>query len=104
MKFVKFGSTGLTVSRVCMGTVRFGKQTDEDTAQQILDKVADADVNLMDTADIYPIGAELSLLGRTEEITGRWLKTRRNRFIVATKRWWPHGALLGGIKARRASI
>ena len=74
-----------------MGTVSFGKQTDEDTAQQILDKVADADVNLMDTADIYPIGAELSLLDRTEEITGRWLKTRHNRFIVAAKRWWPHG-------------
>jgi 1-deoxyxylulose-5-phosphate synthase len=91
MKFVKFGSTGLTVSRVCMGTATFGKQTDENTAQQILDKVADAGVNFIDTADMYPIGADLSLAGRTEEITGRWLKTRRNRFIVATKGGGPMG-------------
>ena len=38
MKFVKFGRTGLTVSRVCMGTATFGKQTEENTAQQILDR------------------------------------------------------------------
>lgn len=65
MKFVKFGSTGLTVSRVCMGTATFGKQTDENTAHQILDKVADAGVNFIDTADMYPIGADLPLVGRT---------------------------------------
>lgn len=91
MKFVQFGSTGLTVSRVCMGTATFGKQTDENTAQQILDKVADAGVNFIDTADMYPIGADLSLVGRTEEITGRWLKTKRNGFIVATKGGGPMG-------------
>src|SRR5258708_25137969 len=85
MQFAKFSRTGLSVSRLCVGTATFGKQTDEDVSHAILDKAADAGVNFIDTADGYPMGADLSLVGRTEEITGRWLKGKRDRFIVATK-------------------
>jgi 1-deoxyxylulose-5-phosphate synthase len=82
MEFTKFGRTGLTVSRMCLGTGTFGKQTDEAAAHQMLDKVAEAGVNFIDTADIYPPGAEV---GSSEIITGRWLSKKRSQFILTTK-------------------
>jgi aryl-alcohol dehydrogenase-like predicted oxidoreductase len=91
MKFTAFGRTGLSVSRLCLGTATFGKQTDESASQQILDKAAEAGINFIDTADAYPMGDDLALVGRTEEITGRWLKGKRAGFIVATKGGAPMG-------------
>jgi aryl-alcohol dehydrogenase-like predicted oxidoreductase len=91
VKFTKFGRTGLSVSRLCLGTATFGKQTDESASQQILDKAAEAGINFIDTADAYPMGADSALVGRTEEITGRWLKGKRAGFIVATKGGAPMG-------------
>ena len=91
MKFTKFGRTGLSVSRLCLGTATFGKQTDESASQQILDKAAEAGINFIDTADAYPMGADLALVGRAEEIAGRWLKGKRAGFIVATKGGAPMG-------------
>jgi aryl-alcohol dehydrogenase-like predicted oxidoreductase len=91
MQFAKFSRTGLTVSRLCLGTATFGKQTEEAASREILDKAADAGVNFIDTSDVYPINGDLSLVGRSEEITGRWLKGKRARFIVATKAGGPMG-------------
>src|SRR6202046_3673185 len=95
MQFTKFGQTGLTVSRLCLGTGTFGKQTDEAEAHRMLDRVAEAGVNFIDTADIYPPGAEV---GTSEIITGRWLGKKRSQFILATKGGgrmgpaaWDHG-------------
>jgi len=85
MQYLKFGDTGLTVSRLCLGTMTFGLQTEEEVSRSILDKAADAGVTFIDTADVYPLGGDEQLAGRTEEIVGRWLKGRRDRFIVATK-------------------
>lgn len=82
MQFKQFGRTGLTVSRLCLGTGTFGKQTDEAEAHRILDKAAEAGVNFIDAADIYPPGAEP---GGAEVITGRWLSDKRGRFILGTK-------------------
>ena len=82
MQFKPFGRTGLTVSRLCLGTGTFGKQTDEAEAYRILDRAAEAGVNFVDTADIYPPGARV---GGAEIITGRWLKDKRGQFILATK-------------------
>jgi aryl-alcohol dehydrogenase-like predicted oxidoreductase len=82
MQFRKFGQTGLTVSRMCLGTGTFGMQTDEAEAHRMLDRAADAGVNFVDTADLYPPGAEV---GTSEVITGRWLSDKRGRFILATK-------------------
>ncbi|WP_437592774.1 aldo/keto reductase [Sorangium sp. So ce1000] len=81
----RLGRTGLTVSRLCLGTMTFGFQTDEETSRAILDKAAGAGVNFLDTADVYPLGGGLPTAGRTEEIVGRWLKGKRDRFILATK-------------------
>jgi 1-deoxyxylulose-5-phosphate synthase len=91
MQFTQFGTTGISVSRLCIGTVTFGQQTDEPAAQEILSKAAEAGVNFIDTADGYPMDADLSRAGRAEEITGRWLKGKRQRFIVATKGGAPMG-------------
>ena len=82
MQFAKLGQSGLTVSRMILGTGTFGKQTDQAEAHRMLDKAAEAGVNFIDTADIYPPGAEV---GTSELITGRWLGNKRSRFILATK-------------------
>jgi aryl-alcohol dehydrogenase-like predicted oxidoreductase len=91
MQFTTFSRTGIAVSRLCLGTATFGKQTDEAVSHRILDTAADAGVNFLDTADAYPMGADALLVGRTEEIVGRWLKGKRQRFIVATKGGAPMG-------------
>ncbi|WP_407900635.1 aldo/keto reductase, partial [Scytonema sp. NUACC26] len=79
------GKTGLTVSRLTLGTMTFGLQSDEETSRVILDTAADAGINFLDTADVYPLGGGIDTVGRTEEIIGRWLKGKREHFILATK-------------------
>ena len=81
----KLGQTGLTISRLVLGTMTFGLQTDEETSIKILDTAAEAGINFLDTADVYPLGGGLPTAGRTEEIIGRWLKGKREHFIIATK-------------------
>ena len=85
----RLGRTGLTVSRLALGTMTFGLQTDEAASHRILDKAAEGGINFLDTADVYPLGGTVETTGRTEEIIGRWLQkqgpTGRRRFVVATK-------------------
>jgi aryl-alcohol dehydrogenase-like predicted oxidoreductase len=85
MHYTNLGATGLTVSRLCLGTMTFGLQTEEDKSFEILDKAAAGGVNFLDTADVYPLGGDLSTVGRTETIVGRWLKGQRHRYVLATK-------------------
>jgi 1-deoxyxylulose-5-phosphate synthase len=85
MQHVRFGRTGLQVSRLCLGTMTFGLQCDEKTSFAILDAAAGHGITFLDTADAYPLGDKLENMGRTEEILGKWLKGRRDKFIVATK-------------------
>lgn len=88
MPMTRLGRTGLTVSRLALGTMTFGLQTDEPTSFRILDKAAAGGINFLDTADVYPLGGTLETIGRTEEIVGRWLKAQganRSKYIVATK-------------------
>ncbi len=85
MEHVRLGRTGLLVSRLCLGTMTFGFQCDEEASRAILDASADAGITFIDTADVYPLGGGLERVGRTEEILGRWLAGRRQDFVVATK-------------------
>jgi 1-deoxyxylulose-5-phosphate synthase len=85
MQYVRFGRTGLQVSRLCLGTMTFGLQCDEHTSHAILDAAADQGITFLDTADAYPLGGALETKGRTEEIVGRWLRGKRDRFVLATK-------------------
>jgi aryl-alcohol dehydrogenase-like predicted oxidoreductase len=85
----RLGRTGLTVSRLALGTMTFGLQTDEAQSQRILDRADEGGINFLDTADVYPLGGTVQTTGRTEEIVGRWLNAPgsgwRQRFILATK-------------------
>jgi 1-deoxyxylulose-5-phosphate synthase len=85
MEYRKLGRTGLTVSRLCLGTMTFGLQIDEEISGRIMAAAADAGVTFFDTADVYPLGADEARVGRTEEIVGRWLQGKRHQFILATK-------------------
>lgn len=85
MQHVRFGRTGLQVSRLCLGTMTFGLQCDEKTSFAILDAAEQAGITFIDTADVYPMGATLAEVGRTEEIVGRWLRGKREKFVLATK-------------------
>ena len=91
MDHARLGRTGLQVSRLCLGTMTFGLQSDEATAAAILDRAAEGGIDFLDTSDAYPLGGDLTTRGVTEEILGRWLHGKRDRFIVATKCFAPTG-------------
>jgi 1-deoxyxylulose-5-phosphate synthase len=85
MRHVRLGRTGLSVSRLCLGTMTFGVQCNEAASIAILDRAAAGGITFLDTADVYPLGGGLDTVGRTEEILGRWLQGRRSDFVIATK-------------------
>lgn len=87
MKYRYIGKTGLRVSPICMGTMTFGTQTpDEKVAFAIMDKAYEAGVNFYDTAELYPVPPSGKLAGLTEEIVGRWLKTKSRDSIILTSK------------------
>jgi 1-deoxyxylulose-5-phosphate synthase len=63
----------------------FGLQCDEPTSVSILDRAAEGGIDFIDSSDVYPLGGDLTTVGRTEEILGRWLHGKRDRFVLATK-------------------
>ena len=85
MRHVRLGATGLPVSRLCLGTMTFGLQCDEPASAAIMDRAAAGGITFLDTADVYPLGGGPETVGRTEEIVGRWLATRRHDVVIATK-------------------
>ena len=91
MEHVRLGRSGLPVSRLCLGTMTFGLQCDEPASIAVLDKALESGITFLDTADAYPLGGDLSTVGRTEEILGRYLKGRRAEVILATKCFMPMG-------------
>ncbi len=82
MDQAQLGKSGLLVSPVCLGTMTFGAQSDVTQSFAILDAAADAGVNFIDTADVYP---PRGAAGATEEIIGQWLSGKRDQFVIATK-------------------
>ena len=89
MHLRKLGRSDLNVSELCLGTMQFGWTADEAASFAIMDAFVKAGGNFIDTADIYttwgPDG--MAGAGRSEEIIGRWMKTRGNRknLLIATK-------------------
>jgi aryl-alcohol dehydrogenase-like predicted oxidoreductase len=76
--YVTLGTSGLKISRLCLGTMMFGDQTDAAEAASILTAAADHQVNFIDTADVYTRGASETMLGSL-------LKGRRHQFVLASK-------------------
>lgn len=88
MKMMQLGRTDMTVSRLCLGTMTWGTQTDEAGGHAQMDAALDAGINFVDTAEVYPVNPMTAEgAGRTEEIVGSWnAKTgRRADYILATK-------------------
>ena len=104
MDHVRLGATGLKVSKLCLGTMTFGLQCDEPTSIAIMDRAAEGGITFFDTADAYPLGGEIETRGRTEEIIGRWLKGKRDDYILATKCVIPMGPLPFQAGANRRHI
>ena len=87
MKYNVLGKTGLDVSRICLGTMTFGRQNTQEDAFEQLDYALGEGVNFIDTAELYPVPAQAQTYGGTETIIGNWFKARggRDKVIVATK-------------------
>jgi aryl-alcohol dehydrogenase-like predicted oxidoreductase len=107
MNVVRLGHSGLKVSRICLGTMNFGPETDEAQSHAIMDRALDAGINFFDTANVYGWGENK---GKTESIVGRWLaggSARRDRVVLATKVYapmhdWPNGGRLSALHIRKA--
>ncbi|MGW9041752.1 aldo/keto reductase [Streptomyces lydicus] len=112
MEYTQLGRTGLKVSRLVLGTMNFGPQTDEADSHTIMDAALGAGVNFFDTANVYGWGADK---GRTEEIVGSWFAKgggRRDKTVLATKVYanmapdgepaWPNHDKLSALSIRRA--
>src|SRR5258708_10813393 len=113
MEYGQRGRTGLKVSRVVLGTMNFGPQTEEADSHAIMDQALDAGINFFDTANVYGGGADR---GRTEEIIGNWFAQgggRRDKTVLATKVYgsmgaegapaWPNQDKLSALNIRRAA-
>ena len=87
MKYQRMGRSGLQVPPLCLGTMTFGLQVDQATSFNILDEAFEQKLTFLDTADVYPLGGDLSTIGETERIIGEWMKQRGNRHKIqlATK-------------------
>ncbi|MFF3939100.1 aldo/keto reductase [Streptomyces phaeofaciens] len=111
MKYTQLGRTGLKVSRLVLGTMNFGPQTDEADSHTIMDSALAAGINFFDTANVYGWGENK---GRTEEIIGNWFAKggeRRDKVVLATKVYgnmagdgpaWPNHDKLSALNIRRA--
>jgi len=108
MEYTHLGRTGLRVSRLVLGTMNFGPETDEPTSHAIMDRAHEHGINFFDTANVYGWGENR---GRTEEIVGNWFAQggdRRDRTVIATKMYgnmaddWPNNDKLSALNIRRA--
>jgi aryl-alcohol dehydrogenase-like predicted oxidoreductase len=107
MDYTHLGRTGLSVSRLCLGTMNFGPETSEDDSHAIMDRAHEHGINFFDTADVYGWSKGE---GITENIIGRWFARgggRRERTVLATKLYgtmgdWPNERHLSALHIRRA--
>jgi aryl-alcohol dehydrogenase-like predicted oxidoreductase len=100
MRIRRLGRTGLKVSNLCLGAMTFGNPDwgcDQATSTEIVDRFLDAGGNFVDTADIYSAGV-------SEEITGRALRGKRQRVVLATKVAGPMGASPNDVGVSRRHI
>ncbi|MGY1633873.1 aldo/keto reductase [Geodermatophilus sp. SYSU D01186] len=99
MEYTHLGRSGLSVSRLCLGTMNFGWKTEEADAHAIMDRAQADGVNFFDTANTYGFDAGK---GRTEEVLGTWFARggrRREKTVLATKVYgsmtdWPNDTFL----------
>lgn len=87
MKYINFGRTGVKVSQLCLGCMNFGGRQNESESIRIIHQAIDAGINYLDTANVYghePLEFEVGR-GRSEQIIGKALKSKRENIFLATK-------------------
>src|ERR1700688_2292664 len=107
MEYTHLGRSGLSVSRLCLGTMNFGPETDEATSHRIMDAALDAGLNFLDTANVYGWKEGERI---TEQSVGRWFAqggVRREKVVIATKLYgsmsgWPNDTFLSARNIRTA--
>lgn len=86
MEYRRLGDSDLEVSALALGTMTFGEQNSEQDAHAQLDLALAHGVNLIDTAEMYPVAPSAATVHRTESYIGSWLKRQqRDRLVLATK-------------------
>lgn len=87
MEMRQLGRTGISVSKICLGTMTWGQQNTEAEGHNQIDLALEYGVNFLDTAEMYSVPASAETYGRTEEIIGSWLKKsgKRSDIVLATK-------------------
>ncbi len=88
MKYSKLGSSELTVSRVCLGSMTWGIQNNQADANEQIEYAISKGVNFIDTAELYPVPPSADTYGDTERIIGNWINqnaAKRKELIIATK-------------------
>ena len=86
MKLNRLGSSPLTVSELCLGSMTWGEQNTMAEAHAQLDYAFEHGINFIDTAEMYPVPTVAKTYGRTEEFIGPWLvKQQRDKIVLATK-------------------
>jgi aryl-alcohol dehydrogenase (NADP+) len=95
MRWKSFGTSGLKVTELCLGTMTLGGQANQKTSFAILDAAFEGGIRFLDTADAYPVPMLKETLGATEVLLGKWMALKRNRdqLVVATKGYFPTGPL-----------
>jgi len=94
MEFVRFGSTGLKVSRLCLGAMSYGSKKwrewvlEEDAARPVIRHALEAGINFIDCADMYSTGVSEEIIGRAVKEYG----SGRDRLVIATKLYMPMSA------------
>ncbi|XP_021752143.1 uncharacterized protein LOC110717688 isoform X1 [Chenopodium quinoa] len=86
LQFNKLGDSDLLISEITLGTMTFGEQNMEKEAHDMLSYAFDQGINILDTAEAYPIPMKKETQGRTDLYIGSWLKSQpRDKVIIATK-------------------
>ncbi len=88
MNNVQLGQSDLQVTPICLGTMTFGEQVNEQVAHAILDRSLERGVNFMDTAEMYSVPTRAETFGATETIIGNWFAknpSARSKIVLATK-------------------
>lgn len=91
MIYQLLGKSDLNISKICLGTMTFGQQNTFEEARDQMNLAIENGINFIDTAEMYPVPANPSTQGKTEEYIGRWLKesNKRSELILATKATGP---------------
>ncbi len=96
MEYIRFGNTGMKVSRICLGTMSYGQpptegqhwELDEEQSRPYYQRALELGINFFDTANVYSQGVSETVLGRAL----RDLGVRREDVVIATKVYFPMGA------------